>query len=448
MWSNRCRELRDVVDVLTACPVDQLSISELQQLTAQLSGVRTRLAGLQCAALGELTARSGGTVPSDLPSDVPSPDDSGTGPDASGDTVRSGPPVKVHHWLRDLDGRGANTAGRQVRTATLLRSLPLVLAAVRAGQLTLTHAAVLTRLVGPVDPSALADAEPNLIAVATGRDPQALAGYVNHLLATWCEPHFEHDQRNQHAKRYLQTTREPGGMLSGRFRLPAADSEAFLTLIEPLARPCGQADDRTAGQRRADALLEACQQVLAHGELGQAGGFRPQVSYVVPAHWAAGTSPVGSFADLIGHSLATHVLGDLRTQVPVEDSCAIGAWSGPTSRNRIEALLCDARLTRVLLSPTGQTTTLQALGDSITKAQRRALAARDHGCVVRGCTRPPAFCDAHHLDSRADDGPTTMDNLVLLCRRHHTAWHQGRLTLHQLHIPWHHNNTNRGDPPF
>ena len=47
------------------------------------------------------------------------------------------------------------------------------------------------------------------------------------------------------------------------------------------------------------------------------------------------------------------------------------------------------------------------------------------------------MCDTHHLEHRADLGATLLDNLVLLCRRHHLLWHLGRLLLRDLHIPWH-----------
>jgi hypothetical protein len=90
----------------------------------------------------------------------------------------------------------------------------------------------------------------------------------------------------------------------------------------------------------------------------------------------------------------------------------------------------------VLLDDLGQVTGLESLTDDVTAAQRRALAARDLGCVARGCTRPPAFCDAHHLTARADDGPTVLGNLVLLCRRHHVLWHRGTIGLQHLEIPW------------
>jgi hypothetical protein len=99
-------------------------------------------------------------------------------------------------------------------------------------------------------------------------------------------------------------------------------------------------------------------------------------------------------------------------------------------------MLCDARITRVLLDSLGQVRSLEPLSDSVTRAQRRALAARDLGCAAIGCTRPPAMCDAHHLQARADGGPTTLQNLVLLCRRHHVLWHLGKIGLEDLRVPW------------
>ena len=131
---------------------------------------------------------------------------------------------------------------------------------------------------------------------------------------------------------------------------------------------------------------------------------------------------------------------------PAEHACAVAAWTGPQTRARIETALCDARITRVLLDSTGQVTGLEKLSDSVTTAQRRALAARDGGCAARGCTRPPASCDAHHLVHRADGGQTSMHNLVLLCRRHHVLWHLGKITLRDLYVPWRADATSTGPP--
>ena len=405
MSSTGREELVAAVAALTRLEPAELCVAELQSLTTVLAPALGRLAGVHSAVVGELQARSGGLVPA-----APGPD--GT----------PGPTVHLGRWLGELTNSGPSAAGRAVRVATLLRSLPLVVAAVLAGQVQPAQAAVLTRLVGPIGAQALADAEPALVLLAGGRDPQSLAVYVSHLLATWCEPQFEADSRSQQAKRYLQTSREDDGMLFGRFRLTAADSETILTLLEPLARSTGLSEGRDAGQRRADALVEIFGLSLSLADLPDAGGFRPQLSYVIPAGWAASNTPTGTFADLVGASLPADALpaawsggGALtgpRRAVPAQDRCALGAWSGPQTRARIETLLCDARLTRVLLTTLGQVRGLEALGDTITNTQRRALAARDHGCAERGCTRPPAFCDAHHLDHLADGGTTEVHNLT------------------------------------
>ena len=53
-----------------------------------------------------------------------------------------------------------------------------------------------------------------------------------------------------------------------------------------------------------------------------------------------------------------------------------------------------------------------------------ALVARDLHCRWPGCDRPASWCDAHHIHWYEHGGPTAIDNLVLLCRRHHRKLHQ------------------------
>ena len=59
---------------------------------------------------------------------------------------------------------------------------------------------------------------------------------------------------------------------------------------------------------------------------------------------------------------------------------------------------------------------------TIPPALRRALQARDQQCRFPGCSA--RRCDAHHVRHWADGGRTQLDNLVLLCRRHHRAVHE------------------------
>ena len=425
-------ELGTAVDAVVGTDLSALSLEQLQQAYALVSPQTQRLEGFGSAVLAELHTRGGGRLPTD---------DGG---------FRS-----LAGWVAETSSDSPSSAGRRLSVATALQQgLPAVAKAVLEGTLGFKQAQVLTRLVGKIDPSALLEAQSDLIIAAQQMNPEELGAYVLHQLATWVEPVLDDAEADSTARRYLKTRTEPDGSLWGSFRLPAGDGEGVLTVLEPLARKQGNEDTRSAAQRRADALIDVIQQVLRHGDLPDAGGQRPQLAYVVPADWAARHAAEhdcpdcrrcpqhrpASFAELI----AAGVPGSRRSPeadgrtpvVPAEHACAVAAWTGPQTRSRIETMLCDARITRVLLDPLGQVTGLESLRDSITPAQRRALAARDLGCAVRGCTRPPAMCDAHHLTRRADGGETTLRNLVLLCRRHHVLWHLGKLTLERLHVPW------------
>ncbi|HEX9977062.1 MAG TPA: HNH endonuclease signature motif containing protein [Acidimicrobiia bacterium] len=54
----------------------------------------------------------------------------------------------------------------------------------------------------------------------------------------------------------------------------------------------------------------------------------------------------------------------------------------------------------------------------------KALEARDQGCTHPGCGRPHRWCDAHHITHWAHGGGTNLNNLQLLCRRHHRIAHE------------------------
>lgn len=60
-----------------------------------------------------------------------------------------------------------------------------------------------------------------------------------------------------------------------------------------------------------------------------------------------------------------------------------------------------------------------------TAHQRRALAARDGGCVIAGCDAHPDHCHAHHIDHwTAQLGHTDVKRMVLLCPHHHSVIHR------------------------
>ena len=96
-------------------------------------------------------------------------------------------------------------------------------------------------------------------------------------------------------------------------------------------------------------------------------------------------------------------------------------------RKRRERLACDAGVVRMQHDADGHVLDVGRKTRTIPSAIRRALSARDTRCQFPGCSA--RRCDAHHIEHWVDGGPTRLDNLVLLCRRHHRLVHEGGFTV-------------------
>jgi hypothetical protein len=149
-------------------------------------------------------------------------------------------------------------------------------------------------------------------------------------------------------------------------------------------------DDSTAGQRRADAVQWIAQRAL--GANLNEDAVAPRYTVVLHVDEA-----VLRERSQEGHAL----LDGVRV-------------SAETSRR----LACDPQQVSMVKAVTGN-----ARGRALSPAMRHALEHRDHGCRFPGCGL--RFCDAHHIVHWADGGATRLDNLALLCRRHHRMIHEG-----------------------
>jgi hypothetical protein len=87
-------------------------------------------------------------------------------------------------------------------------------------------------------------------------------------------------------------------------------------------------------------------------------------------------------------------------------------------------LSCDASLVAMLIGENSEPLDVGRTTQSIPRAIRRALRVRDGGCRFPGCDRR-RFTDGHHIRHWADGGPTSLENLITLCRAHHRAIHEG-----------------------
>jgi len=119
-------------------------------------------------------------------------------------------------------------------------------------------------------------------------------------------------------------------------------------------------------------------------------------------------------------------------------------WSLPTpelgapiSAALARRLACDAKVIPVVLGSNSEPLDVGRATRAWPLGVRRALEARDQGCAFPGCDRPATWCDAHHIVWWVRGGPSSLDNGVLLCRRHHTLVHQDHWHIHLKDgLPW------------
>ena len=108
----------------------------------------------------------------------------------------------------------------------------------------------------------------------------------------------------------------------------------------------------------------------------------------------------------------------------------------PVPMSELARALCDADITRIVMSAEAMPLDVGRTKRLFTPAMRRAAVARDQQCIWNGCTVPASRCQMHHLRWWDNDhGATSLANAGLLCAHHHRLIHQLDLTVQRLAQP-------------
>jgi uncharacterized protein DUF222/HNH endonuclease len=157
-------------------------------------------------------------------------------------------------------------------------------------------------------------------------------------------------------------------------------------------------DHRTPPQRRADALGDICQFYADHNEdVTTSGGSKAHVTVTV----------------------AYDVLAKEARRLPEIDGT-------PVTPETVRRITCDAGIIPMVLGSNSEPLDVGRKTRTIPPGIRRAIEQQHNGCSWPGCTAPLSWCDIHHKVHWADGGETKLPNLTPLCRRHHTATHNGQ----------------------
>ncbi|PQZ93603.1 hypothetical protein CQ018_08020 [Arthrobacter sp. MYb227] len=103
-----------------------------------------------------------------------------------------------------------------------------------------------------------------------------------------------------------------------------------------------------------------------------------------------------------------------------------GADISPANCRR---LACIAGIIPIVLNGEDVPLALGRTRRYFNRAQRRAIAVRDKGCINPGCTVKIGRCEAHHIDLWILGGRTDVDRGCLLCPMCHAAYHAGKFKI-------------------
>jgi len=208
---------------------------------------------------------------------------------------------------------------------------------------------------------------------------------------------FERQTEDDYELRSLDISETSGGMYRLDAWLDPVGGAALKTAIESLAKPLGAADQRTAKQRRADALVEAMHHAMGAGTLPRRNGVRPHISVTTTIEGLKGE--LGATASQLENGT-------------------------PVSSKTVQRMACDGTLHRVLKAGSVVIDVGRA-SRSVSPSQWRAIKARHRTCSFTECDRPINMTSPHHIEFWARGGKSDIPNLLPLCYHHHRLVHEG-----------------------
>jgi len=321
-----------------------------------------------------------------------------------------GPGMKsCAHWLNWKCGISLGAAREKVRVAHAIADLPLISSAFRLGQISYSKVRAITRV-------ADANNEEYLLMIAR----HGTASHVERLVRQYrrverIEMLEQETELRRHRKLEWYVDDDGCWVFKGRFTAEqgAIISEAIKRASESIWEEQKSAqEDMPFDQEPIDEVsanwADALERV-AEGFLGKApgvvtGGDR----CLITVHTRMDTL----------HEEGTGVKSDLES----------GACITAEATRR---LACDCSMVEITQDHDGTMLSVGRKTRTIPPAIRRALTVRDGGCCFPGCTQRH-HVDAHHIKHWADGGETKLENLVLLCRFHHSLVHEGGFGLQAL----------------
>ncbi len=297
-------------------------------------------------------------------------------------------------FLKSICAMAGGRARRLVKAAKAASRHAATFSAWRFGQISADQAQQLFDVSDEL-PDKYEAAESVLLDIV-GETPDDTRKTLNYWKNTVDKAGVQLDLAKQMTRRSFEMSTRPNGMVAGKFLMTSQAGLSLRTALEALMSPPGAEDDRNATQRRHDAVQDLAHSFLESTNTRTSGGEKPHINVHCDIDALEG-EPGGLHETTDGQVLTVA---------------------------SIRQLACDASITRVVFGPKSEILDIGRKTRVIPAGLRRAVIARDRHCQHPGCVRTASWCDVHHIIHWADGGETNLDNLILLCRYHHTLRHR------------------------
>ena len=286
-------------------------------------------------------------------------------------------------WRCDLS---MTTAREKVRVAHALKALPGISNAFATGELSYSKVRSLTRV-------ANRDNEDDLLAFA-----------LRHTTT-----HVAERCRELRCGSEASIAEAVGAYASRSLRLRRDHQRSTMTITVELPLDTGELVEKALDKARDDEVLNIPDLADTAWSTRQADAF------------------VNVVTGFLGGSVDNHHASDNYLVTVHVDQSALAGGGGRSALpiESVKRLCCDSHAVVITEDEAREPLSIGRKTRIVPKAIQRALRARDKAsCRFPGC-KNHRYLHSHHVEHWSNGGETSLENLVLLCTRHHTLVHEG-----------------------
>src|SRR5437016_516736 len=259
-------------------------------------------------------------------------------------------------WLRHRCNISYNSAADLVRLARRLPELPRALAAFAAGDISSTHLSLMATTADQVGLEPVQEQEEVLVEAARQLDPRMFRQVTEHLRHCVDPDGALKDANQAHERRAVWISETMDGLFILNGTLDPEGGAILRTALAAVEGKPVAGDERSARQRRADAMVDMARHRLDVGDLPTSGCQRPPLTVTADLEVLAGKVPGAGLLN----------------------------WEQLVPAETLRRLSCDSSVTPIVVGPGGEPLSVGRARRTIPAPMRRAIMMRDKHCRFPG----------------------------------------------------------------